>query len=1747
MNMELLVNQYDQLSTTQFDRDILLGVLLRACPESIRQHLTLSVTEGTNYAEVKEKILAYERSSRFWTAGDVMKQLNDRPSTKTTDGPVAMEVDAVTQKGKGKGKGKKGKGKDTSWSWTNWTGWGSWPKGKSKGRGVKGKGKDKGKSKGKGKKGGKSKSKGKGKVNSDRCRICGRAGHWGNECPDRDGGVREVRQESDQRSTVAPSVGGSTAYSSVGASSAAASTTGGRQQVRQVYLYDMKEPCRNNVWHVGTPTSQRPELFTLSEASDNDDWTAWNVRTVTLISTPELFDLRDEEDMSRGVDASFLTDDPFYQWLCNDSGMVELQKDVHFVRTVEQKQSCEGEWIVLDSGADVSLIPSSRVDVGCEVETPQLLLEDAQGNPLRVGGMREAQVEFLNGVPEESMCCLNEAFVVSDVQHVLISFGRMLKSGWFLEEITNKNRKRFSDEAGEECAGLLSSPDRQYRVPVFFRKNSLSVFGHVRKVTKQIHEACGGVVRGVHVAFDCDILSEVKESWQFLPNGNPVHRARTTNFTDPASALSRDEWKFRTTIALIGDTWEVIEHSQDLSVLSTLAGPIPGVLFATWVLTFPQRTMEALSSCMCRPLTESIPSRDPQVDVQVDSVFPTEEAVPYELTSAPELVHGGTAGGHVESPDSVWVAGKELTMASTLKELKEACSFLGLNGGGAKRKLLDRLYNYFESRYQKDVDSSQNYLQQQLQGPRPVLEPSKPEIPEDPIEVERHMATHLPFAGWCDFCIQAKSREDRTLSNADFIEQDTGVPRIQLDWMFLGRSCPALIMLDCNTRFGNIVPAPSKGVYKSVAEAIVQFSLEMNHLQEVVFVMDSEPATVGLLDMAITIRQQMGYKAVKKFGKPYHKGRTARVERYIQSVKRQATTLMLSIEKHVGLLSETHCLRAWSLVRAVFLLNRFHEHTAIKSTPYELLHGRKYVGKILPYGEFVFGLRKPAKVQGTAVWVGGVWVGKDGTDMNVLLTAGGTIHTRSIRRCANPWRADVVASLLDSPWNKSKGGRPIGLLEAPMPVIEESKEGKVEGEIPLLATGEIDQEAAEVMDLLHDAGQLEYEPTEPPQQDELQERHEEVIELEWPDPKRARQEVLFQEELQPLGTEARRQLLGLPSRALEREDAELRSTADKRETEREDDQEESRKVPKRETSPMSGGLYSPFYAGQVELRMPDDDEHWEENADWDNIDWGIVDDMCHGEQPPELSAEDLADLDKQAMKEEVSKLTSMDVVKVVKESSRDSDGKFVDLKEVFDWRYRNDRWKRRCRIVARDFKTGPSTSETFSPTSAGGAIRFFLLFHLVFRWKVLSLDVSDAYLMVPQQEACYVQIRGWIKELLGLATDDLWDLRRVLPGQRNGAQRWFNHFTEFLKSLGFLQCTAMPSVMRHKSRKVVINIHIDDELVAAESMEEAHWFIGELKKKFKVQVEGPFPTGSTGAGEELSYLKKTYVFTGEGILVKPNKKYIESLLKLYDVDNRKYKQVPEHSLLGQVDFSEELDQQKQSLFRSGLGVAMYLAQDRIDIQYCVKTLASSMKCPTQQAEKALIQLILYLAGTRDWVFKLPYVEAGTSLARILNTGRTDEGSSREHFLEIFCDSDWAGGVGRKSTTACVIFLDSVLVTSFSRTQKSIALSSCESEVLALTAGCSEGILLRTIWEFLSQTGCKIVARSDSSSGRQWLARSGVGRLKHFDIRLCWLQSAIHKKVLEVAPIGTKLNVSDLNTKKLSATRKRWVRQSLLNT
>ena len=74
--------------------------------------------------------------------------------------------------------------------------------------------------------------------------------------------------------------------------------------------------------------------------------------------------------------------------------------------------------VVLDSGADVSLLPQGLAECGYEVEPPRTLrVHDAQGGTMRVQGMRRAQLYFA-----DSGCVIEEDFILSFFQIPLTSY-----------------------------------------------------------------------------------------------------------------------------------------------------------------------------------------------------------------------------------------------------------------------------------------------------------------------------------------------------------------------------------------------------------------------------------------------------------------------------------------------------------------------------------------------------------------------------------------------------------------------------------------------------------------------------------------------------------------------------------------------------------------------------------------------------------------------------------------------------------------------------------------------------------------------------------------------------------------------------------------------------------------------------------------------------------------------------------------------------------------------------------------------------------------------------------------------------------------------------------------------------------------------------------------------------------------------------------------------------------------------------
>ena len=187
----------------------------------------------------------------------------------------------------------------------------------------------------------------------------------------------------------------------------------------------------------------------------------------------------------------------------------------------------------------------------------------------------------------------------------------------------------------------------------------------------------------------------------------------------------------------------------------------------------------------------------------------------------------------------------------------------------------------------------------------------------------------------------------------------------------------------------------------------------------------------------------------------------------------------------------------------------------------------------------------------------------------------------------------------------------------------------------MLGTGEVDEDAEAVRDQLDNS----YEPTE------VGSEHGQG----------GGRNALSEKPLERLSDVQRKSLLGIPvipstqtqpiEVDQEGQPAEKRSAEEVHEEDRESKAARLERAESPSSSPKAG-LFAPLYAGGVNrVDMPHGDVCWENEVDWELIEdeLGNFGPDFHGERPPGLSPEGLDELDSEAMKTEVQKLTDMGV------------------------------------------------------------------------------------------------------------------------------------------------------------------------------------------------------------------------------------------------------------------------------------------------------------------------------------------------------------------------------------------------------------------------------------------------------------------------------------------------------------------------
>ena len=143
------------------------------------------------------------------------------------------------------------------------------------------------------------------------------------------------------------------------------------------------------------------------------------------------------------------------------------------------------------------------------------------------------------------------------------------------------------------------------------------------------------------------------------------------------------------------------------------------------------------------------------------------------------------------------------------------------------------------------------------------------------------------------------------------------------------------------------------------------------------------------------------------------------------------------------------------------------------------------------------------------------------------------------------------------------------------------------------------------------------------------------------------------------------------------------------------------------------------------------------------------------------------------------------------------------------------------------------------------------------KWKddgyvLCSIDVGDAFLMVPQQELTQVSCT----DASGATMEFV--LGRVLPGQRNGSQMWHEAFSSFLRDeLKITPCDAYPCLLRADNSECVLLLHVDDVLCLVEEDYLNKTLLPALRAEYQI-----FLDVVAREGDELTSLKRKHVMLG---------------------------------------------------------------------------------------------------------------------------------------------------------------------------------------------------------------------------------------------------------------------------------------------
>jgi Reverse transcriptase (RNA-dependent DNA polymerase)/GAG-pre-integrase domain len=458
----------------------------------------------------------------------------------------------------------------------------------------------------------------------------------------------------------------------------------------------------------------------------------------------------------------------------------------------------------------------------------------------------------------------------------------------------------------------------------------------------------------------------------------------------------------------------------------------------------------------------------------------------------------------------------------------------------------------------------------------------------------------------------------------------------------------------------------------------------------------------------------------------------------------------------------------------------------------------------------------------------------------------------------------------------------------------------------------------------------------------------------------------------------------------------------------------------------------------------------------------------------------------------------------------------IDTQEVY-------KWKARINIHGGKQTKGVNYWDTYAPVATWASIRLVLNMAAVNGWETRQLDFVLAYPQAPVETDLYMEIPAGFAIKGSNNKKHVLKLVQNLYGQKQAGRVWYKYLSDGLcTKLKFTQSVHDPCIFwRGKS---IIVVYTDDTIITGPDPNELDKIIKDISNEFDITSE---PRMSDFLGVKIHRDEESKSVT----LTQPQ--LIRSILgDLGLQEGSTPRDTPALSSRILQKYDGSLPHNESWHYRAVIGKLNYLEKStRPDIAYAVHQCARFAANPKVEHTRAVKLIGRYLLDTAD--------------RGIICTPTTDS-------FQLYSDADFSGNwsseyaeyeaATARSRSGYVVKYGGCPIIWASRLQTEIALSSTESEYVALSQGLREVLPLMELTKELTKAGFlfnpvvpQVICKAfEDNSGALEMARTHKmrPRTKHMNIKYHHFREAVAQGLVTIHSVSTTEQLADIFTKPL---------------